>query len=104
MSIQTNLSSATFSIHIFSDASERAYGSVAYLCTDNKDGEIQLAFLAARSRVVPVRQQTIPRLELCAAHIGAQLGSVLEQELTLPIPSITYWTDSTTVLKWLQSP
>ncbi|KAK7939924.1 hypothetical protein WMY93_003250 [Mugilogobius chulae] len=100
----TNLSSATQSIHIFSDASERAYGSVAYLHTIDSKGAVQVAFLAARSRVAPVRQQSIPRLELCAAHTGAQLGAVLKRELSVPISSITYWTDSTTVLNWLQSP
>ena len=53
--------------------------------------------------MAPVRQQSIPRLELCAAHVGAQLAAVLKKELTLAIASITHWTDSTTVLQWLQS-
>ncbi|XP_077371637.1 uncharacterized protein LOC144015480 [Festucalex cinctus] len=100
----TDLSASSQSIHIFSDASERAYGSVAYLRTVNTEGEIQVAFLAAHSHVAPVRRQSIPRLELCAAHIGAQLGAVMKRELTIPISEITYWTDSTTVLSWLQSP
>ncbi|XP_028314116.1 uncharacterized protein LOC114470250 [Gouania willdenowi] len=100
----TDLPTASQSIHIFSDASERAYGSVAYLRTVSAEGEVQVTFLAARSRVAPVRQQSIPRLELCAAHIGAQLGAVLKRELTVSISSITYWTDSTTVLAWLLSP
>ncbi|KAI3373180.1 hypothetical protein L3Q82_006497 [Scortum barcoo] len=69
----------------------------------DQSGEIQVAFLAARSRVVPVRQQSIPSLELCSAHTGAQLDAVLKKELTLHISSVTYWTDSTTVLNWLQS-
>ncbi|KAM9758132.1 uncharacterized protein ACNS7B_005229 [Menidia menidia] len=43
--------------------------------------------LAVRSQVAPVtpQQQPIPRLELCAAHTGSQLGSVLEQEAPWPI-------------------
>ena len=90
-------------IHIFCDASERAYGSVAYLRTENPDGEVETAFLTARSRVAPKRQQSVPRLKLCAALTGAQLAKVLREELTLPIRQITLWTDSTTVLAWLQS-
>nr|XP_055052534.1 uncharacterized protein LOC129438043 [Misgurnus anguillicaudatus] len=91
------------SVHIFSDASERAYGSVAYLRSEDEKGQIEVAFLAARSRVAPKKQQTIPRLELCAALTGAQLSAVLKSELTLEISSFKFWTDSTTVLNWLQS-
>ncbi|KAI3351158.1 hypothetical protein L3Q82_005715 [Scortum barcoo] len=93
---KTDISTCIQSIHIFSDALEKAYGSVAYLRTVDQSGEIQVAFLAARSRVAPVRQQSILRLELCASHIGAQLAAVLKKELTLHISSVTYWTDSTT--------
>lgn len=36
-------------IHVFCDASEQAYGSVAYLRTENTEGQVEVAFLAARS-------------------------------------------------------
>ncbi len=59
--------------------------------------------MAARSRVVPRKQQSIPRLELCAALSGSQLSKLLVTELTIPIHSVTHWSDSTTVLTWLKS-
>lgn len=90
-------------IHVFCDASERAYGSVAYLRTENPHGVVQVAFVTARSRVAPKKQQSIPRLELCAALTGAQMARILKSELTLPIQRVVLWSDSTTVLKWLQS-
>lgn len=90
-------------IHVFCDASERAYGSVAYLRTEDPSGKVEVAFLTARSRVAPRKQQSIPRLELCAALTGAQLAKVLLTELSLPIRQVTFWSDSTTVLTWLQS-
>ncbi|XP_029965347.1 uncharacterized protein LOC115401351 [Salarias fasciatus] len=90
-------------VHIFSDASQEAYGSVAYLRTTDSKGGIHLAFLMARSRVTPKRLHSMPRLELCAALVGAQLAQVLERELTLDINRVTLWSDSTTVLRWLKS-
>ncbi|KAE8291494.1 hypothetical protein D5F01_LYC11102 [Larimichthys crocea] len=54
-------------VHIFCDASQRAYGSVAYLRTGDVEGHVEVAFLTARSRVAPKRQLSMPRLELCAA-------------------------------------
>nr|XP_057925810.1 uncharacterized protein LOC131127691 [Doryrhamphus excisus] len=99
----TDCSISNRTIHVFCDASERAYGSVAYLLTDCGEGQVQVAFLAARSRVAPKKQLSIPRLELCGALTGAQLASVLIKELTIKIQAVVYWTDSTTVLHWLQS-
>ncbi|XP_067265288.1 uncharacterized protein [Chanodichthys erythropterus] len=98
-----DLLSSRHDIHVFCDASEQAYGAVAYLRTENKEGHVEVAFLAARSRVAPRKQQSIPRLELCAALSGAQLSKVLVTELTIPICSLTLWSDSMTVLTWLLS-
>lgn len=99
----TDQSKVTRQIHIFCDASEQAYGSVAYLRTEDHQGQIQLTFIIAKSRVAPKRRQTIPRLELCAALNGAQLAKLLETELTLEISRVVMWTDSTTVLAWINS-
>lgn len=90
-------------IHVFSDTSEQAYGAVAYLRTENQQGEVEVSFLAARSRVAPKKQQSIPRLELCATLTGAQLAKVITTELTLSIRSLKLWSDSSTVLTWLHS-
>ncbi|XP_067660546.1 uncharacterized protein [Haliotis asinina] len=89
-------------LHIFSDASERVYGAVAFLRTVYQ-GKVYVSFVQARSRVAPKRQLSIPRLELSAALVGAQLADMLNRELTLPIERVTLWSDSTTVLSWLKS-
>lgn len=91
-----------YDLHVFCDASERAYGAVAYLVETTKD-VIHTSFVMARSRVAPKRQQSMPRLELCAALAGAQLAKLLNDELTLTIQQTILWTDSTTMLEWLQS-
>ncbi|XP_025763702.1 uncharacterized protein LOC109202593 [Oreochromis niloticus] len=90
-------------LHIFCDASERAYGSVAYLRTETAQKEVYVAFVMARSRVAPKKQLSMPRLELSAALAGAQLAGLLQAELTLPIRKVVLWSDSTTVLHWIKS-
>ncbi|XP_046347391.2 uncharacterized protein LOC124128018 [Haliotis rufescens] len=95
--------SADRQLHIFCDASERVYGSVAYLRTTDEGANIYVSFLMARSKVSPKKQLSMPRLELCAALTGAQLADVLCKELTLPIQKVILWSDSTTVLGWLKS-
>ncbi len=93
----------TRELHIFCDASERAYGSVSYLRTEDKNGHIHISFVLARSRVAPRKQMSMPRLELSAALTGAQMAKVLQRELTVTIRRVILWSDSTTVLRWLLS-
>lgn len=93
--------SVTRELHIFCDASEREYGSVAYLRTSDDFGHVAVTFVLARSRVAPRKCLSMPRLELSAALTDAQLAQVIQNEVTLPIDSVTLWSDSTTVLYWL---
>lgn len=53
-------SSVTRELHVFCDASEAAYGSVAYLRIMNAIGLVHISFVMARSRMAPKRQITIP--------------------------------------------
>ncbi len=90
-------------LHIFCDASERACGSVAYMCTVDNQGQIYGSFVLSRSRVAPRKQLSVPCLELCAGLTGAQLAHLLQMELTVPIQHLILWSDSTTVQRWLHS-
>lgn len=89
----------TREVHVFCDASERAYGSVAYLCSVDPHSNVHLSFLIGRSHVAPKKQLLIPRLELCATLTRAQLLKLIKNELTLEIQSFTLWSDSTMVLR-----
>ncbi|XP_068158453.1 uncharacterized protein [Drosophila tropicalis] len=60
-------------LHGFSDASTKAYAAVVYSRVINKDGSISTSIMAAKSRVAPLKQQFLPRLELCAALLLSQL-------------------------------
>lgn len=65
--------------------------------------QVHISFVLTRSHIAPKKQLSMPRLELSAALIGAQLASVLQAELTLPIGQVILWSDSTTVLHWLKT-
>lgn len=90
------------SLHVFCDASERAYGAVAYLVVQSSC-DTHVSFIMARSRVAPKRQQSVPRLKLCAALAGAQLTKLIQDELRIHINQTVLWTDSMRVLEWIQS-
>ncbi|KAK7938259.1 hypothetical protein WMY93_001585 [Mugilogobius chulae] len=97
------LTGMTRELHVFCDSSERAYGSVAYLRSEDCLGQVSVSFVMSRSRVAPRKQISMPRLELCAAVSGAQLAALLQKEIGVPIQQVSLWSDSTTVLQWLQS-
>jgi len=72
---------AAIQLHIFSDASEVAYGTAAYLRTITSSGPIVSKLLCAKSRVAPLAKQTLPRLQLCAAVLGAELAERIKKDL-----------------------
>ena len=80
--LSTNTATSESHMHVFCDASERVYGTVAYLQIKNEHDSNHVAFIMARSRIAPKRQLSIPRLELCAALSGDQLANLLSSELT----------------------
>ena len=54
-------------LHVFSDASELALASVAYLRIGYDDDTTELKFVIGNARVAPISRMTIPNLELQAA-------------------------------------
>ncbi|XP_062716167.1 uncharacterized protein LOC134291852 [Aedes albopictus] len=90
-------------LHLFSDASEKAFGVCAYLRTEDAEGRIKVALLSSRSRVAPLKAQSIPRLELCGALLASELYSKIKASIRFT-GECFFWVDSTTVLRWLHAP
>ena len=88
-------------LHHFSDASTVGYGQVSYVRVINDKGEIHCSFLIGKARVTPTKAITVPRLELVAATTSVRIGNMLKKELDDPIDQEFYWTDSTTVLRYI---
>ncbi|XP_058988017.1 uncharacterized protein LOC131807010 [Musca domestica] len=68
-------------LHVFADASERAFGAAIYIRFIGKDGRVVVRLICAKSRVAPLKKQTLPRLELCAAVVAAQLATRVKNDL-----------------------
>ncbi|XP_072022724.1 uncharacterized protein [Amphiura filiformis] len=88
-------------LHHFSDASESGYGVASYLRLTNHDEEVVCNLVMSKARVAPIKQISIPRMELTAATVAVKVDNMLKRELEVPVSSTVFWTDSQTVLKYI---
>nr|CAH7716528.1 unnamed protein product [Callosobruchus chinensis] len=91
------------SLHGFADASESSYGACIYVVSRNANGDESSNLLCAKSKVAPLKSLTMPRLELCAALVLAQLTSKVRNSLDIGFDNVYCWSDSTIVLGWLHT-
>jgi hypothetical protein len=86
----------------FCDASSKAYAAVVYIKAYTEEGTY-IKFITAKTRVTPLKDHTIPRLELLAAVLLSRLivsvKAALKSELSLG-DSLCY-TDSKVALYWI---
>lgn len=92
----------TIELHGFCDSSEKAYGAVLYVRCVLKSGLILSNVLAAKSRVAPIKCQTLAKLELCSAALLANLAHKTKRVLEISFHNTFYWTDSMISLAWIQ--
>lgn len=89
-------------LHVFVDASTVAYACVAYFTACGPDG-MEVALVAAKGKVAPIKVLSVPRLELNAAVLGTRLAESVISSHTFQVDRKTFWTDSKTVLAWINS-
>ncbi|KAK2577927.1 hypothetical protein KPH14_000952 [Odynerus spinipes] len=58
--------------------------------------------IAAKTKVAPIKEQSILRLELCASVLLAPLMFKARATLNLESATVHVWTDSTIVLAWIK--
>ena len=90
-------------LHNFADASQSGYGAVSYLRFKDVNDNIHCSFVMGKSRVAPIKETTIPRLELSAAVVATRLERMIRNESDIKIDRSIFWTDSTCVLSYLTS-
>lgn len=87
----------------YCDASLAAYAAVVYLRVVDFQGNIKISLVTSRTRVSPVKQQSVPRLELMGAVLLSELLVEVAKVMNVPETNVHAWTDSTVVLAWLSS-
>ncbi len=53
---------------------------------------------------MPTKTESVSRLELAACVIGTRLGLTVANAIDIDKSTITFWTDSTNCLYWINSP
>ena len=89
----------------FCDASKRAYSAIIYLVASMESDFTLAKLITSKARVAPLKNLTIPRLELMAAVILACLITNVQATLSnyIDFDSVNCWGDSNIVLVWLKN-
>ena len=88
-------------LHNFSDACLAGFGQCSYLRLVDVDDQVHCSLVMAKARVAPLKTVTIPRLELSAALLSAEVSQLLHTELSYEQLKCYFWTDSKIVLGFL---
>ena len=87
-------------LHVFADASSRAYRAAVYTVNENCQCS---NLLISKARVAPCQEDrlTIPKLELTASLIGTRLIRYLSN--LIKFDTIYLWSDSKVAISWITS-
>ena len=85
-------------LHIFCDASMKAFGAVAYIVAEG-----QCNLLTSKARVAPIKTRTLPQLELAALLIGARLARWIVETINIKLCGLYLWTDNEACLQWVKN-
>ena len=89
-------------LHGFCDASAKAYGAVVFLRIVTTCASY-VRFVSSKTRVAPLSEQTIPRLELLSAVVLSRLIHSVKEALSseMKIDKLFCWTDSKIAWYWI---
>lgn len=94
------MANSSVQIHAFCDASLSAYGVCVYVRTESGN-TVKTNLLCSKSRVAPLKSLTVPKLELSAALLLAELVDDILNTMSFSC-EVHCWSDSMVVLSWLR--
>jgi len=95
-----NVSNSKIRLICLADAAEFAGGAAIYAGRETSPGRWSCSLLAAKSKMM---KETIPRNELSAILLCAELAFMVKSALGSEVGEIIYVTDSTIALSWCSS-
>uniref|UniRef100_A0A1I7VP95 Reverse transcriptase domain-containing protein n=1 Tax=Loa loa TaxID=7209 RepID=A0A1I7VP95_LOALO len=91
-------------LHIFTDASKLAYSAAVYIRYIDEESKITKSYLLyAKSRIAPIKDISIPKLELLAILIGVRAGRFVLNQLWCREKCATVWSDAKCALFWVKN-
>jgi hypothetical protein len=90
-------------LHHFADACLTGYGVVSYIRLVDSDGHVHCSLVMGKCRLSPLKQMTIPRLELAAATLAVKVDKIIRQETDIHVHDSLFWTDSMLVLAYIEN-
>ncbi|KAL0818485.1 hypothetical protein ABMA28_008940 [Loxostege sticticalis] len=100
--MKTKADDLVVELHGFADASNAAYSAVVYLRVIDSDENIHVSLVTCKTKVAPIKQISIPRMELCGATLLSKLLKEVAGVLNIERSQIHAWSDSEVVLAWLR--
>lgn len=91
---------ADIELHAFCDASQKGMAAVVYVRTIHNE-KVAVSLLVSKYKVAPIKQLTIPRLELSAAHILSKLVKKVLESTDTKFSKICLYSDSRVTLDWI---
>lgn len=88
---------------LFSDASTQAIAAVAYLRVTSNEKQCHVGFIMGKAKLAPHPAHTVPRLELCAAVLAAEMADMIRSEMDIGIHAVRFFTDSRIVLGYIHN-
>ena len=90
-------------LHHFSGASKVGYAAVSFLQMLDDSAQIHCTFIMGKCRDAPIREWSIPRLELQAAVLSSRLHNLIYNELEMTISRTFFWSDSMTTIQYIKN-
>lgn len=88
-------------LHAFADASLQSYGCAFYIRQENSNRTVSTDLVFTKSRVAPVKDSTIPKLEFNACHLMAELVDTVRKAHDIEMDSCYFGSHSMIAIHWI---